>query len=312
MSRVRTEIGARTQKRLTNLRAGVPSPAKDMVRPLRDWSVALWHRLVHPGFARRLKRYDRSTMPEASILLVTYNRVRMLRECLTSLLEKTHGDDFEIIVWNNGSDDGTREFLDELAPAHPGLCVVHHPKNVGLNGVALSVELARGFYVVELDDDVVRFPDDWLAKMIHAFKTVPKAGYLATNVVQDERTDGNKRLSYSYTPVEYGGIVVEHGPTWGWCTMTSLEVLCRVGNFPRRRGRVFFCEDGDYGRRCQEAGFKLGIVQDVMVYHAAGEAANDDYGYLDLCLQKYSDGPEYVKNYSRTQRYAEGQDAPRE
>ena len=91
--------------------------------------------------------------------------------------------------------------------------------------------------------------------------------------------------------------------------MTSLEVMSRVGNFPRRRGRVFFCEDGDYGRRCTEAGLTLGIVQDVVVYHAAGAAANDDYGYLDLCLQKYSDGPEYVNKYSRTKRYAEDRDA---
>jgi GT2 family glycosyltransferase len=180
---------------------------------------------------------------------------------------------------------------------------------VGLNGVALSFKLARGFYLVELDDDVVRFPDDWLGKMLRAFKAVPKAGYLAANVVQDELTDGNKFSSEHYTPVDYGGIVLEHGPTWGWCTMTSLEVMSRVGNFPRRRGRVFFCEDGDYGRRCTEAGLTLGIVQDVVVYHAAGAAANDDYGYLDLCLQKYSDGPEYVNKYSRTKRYAEDRDA---
>ena len=39
------------------------------------------------------------------------------------------------------------------------------------------------------DDDVVEFPDDWLSDMLAAFNTVPRAGYLAANVVQDEITN---------------------------------------------------------------------------------------------------------------------------
>ena len=136
--------------------------------------------------------------------------------------------------------------------------VIHHPENVGLNAVALAVRLARGYYIVELDDDVVRFPDDWLAKMLHAFKKVPQIGYMAANVVQDEFTTGEKDIPEAYTVVDYDGVVLEHGPTWGWCSMTSLEVLSRVGNFPRRRGRLNFTEDEDYVRRCSEGGLYAG------------------------------------------------------
>jgi cellulose synthase/poly-beta-1,6-N-acetylglucosamine synthase-like glycosyltransferase len=222
---------------LANLRMKIPVRLKHVVRPARDWSVAVWHRRMSPGFARRMKRYDAAVEPEVSIVLVTYNRLPMLRECMKSLLEKTTGDDFEIVVWDNASTDGTKEYLDELAAAHPYVRVVHHPKNVGLNGVALSVELARGYYIVEMDDDVVRYPDGWLSDMLHAFKTVPRAGYLAANVVQDDLTNGNKPDPKEYTAVDYNGVVVEHQATLaactgGWCTMTSLEVLNRVGNFP--------------------------------------------------------------------------------
>jgi GT2 family glycosyltransferase len=296
-------------KRFTNLRMKIPVPVKHLVRPLRDGWVAGWHRHVRPGFARRLKAYDPATMPEVSIILITYNRLRMLRECLASLLEKTQGDNFEIIVWDNASEDGTKEYLDELALAHPELRAIHHPKNVGLNGVALSVESARGLYVVELDDDVVRFPDDWLPDMLRAFKTIPRAGYLAANVVQDEFTNGNKPGPHCYTVVDHEGIVVEYGLAGGWCTVTSLEVLKRVGNFPRRRGRVFFSEDGDYGRRCRAAGFAVGVLRDVVVYHACGPAANDAYGCLDVCWRKYLDGPEYRRAHSELRHYAGGRHA---
>ena len=281
---------------------------KRPLRPLRDRSVALWHRHVNPGFARRIRHYDAALMPQVSIVLITYNRLNMLRECMTSLLDKTKGDEFEIIVWDNASRDGTGLYLDELSAAHPYLRVIHSPKNVGLNGVARSVKLARGYYVVEMDDDVVRFPDDWLPHMLAAFKAVPRAGYLAANVVQDELTNGNKPGPEAYEVVDHEGTVVEYGLTGGWCTVTSLEVLSRVGNFPQRPRRVFFSEDGDYGRRCRTAGFAVGILRDVVVYHACGPAANDRYGCLQVCRDKYADGPEYEHAHTGLKDYVEGRD----
>lgn len=299
--------------RLATLRMLMPAQVKQLVRPLRDSSVACWQRRVSPGFARRIAHYDAAVMPQVSLILITYNRLRMLQECMRSLLEKTLGHEFEIIVWDNASTDGTREYLDELAAAHPYLRAIHHPTNIGLNGVAKSVELARGFYIVELDDDVVRFPDGWLPDMLDAFKKVPRAGYLAANVVQDELTNGNKPGTEEYMVVDHDGVLVEYAATerglvGGWCTMTSLEVLRLVGNFPKRRGRIFFSEDGDYGRRCRKAGLAVGILRDLVVYHACGPAANDFYGCLDVCRDKYSDGPEYKHAHSGLQDYVDGRD----
>ena len=302
------------RKILAKLRMMVPAPLKQPFRPLRDFTIALWHRHVDPAFARRIKHYDDEASPKVSLVVITYNRLQMLKECMRSLLEKTRGDEFEIIVWDNASTDGTAEYLDELSAAHPYLRVVHSPKNVGLNGVARSVKLARGYYIVELDDDVIDFPDGWLPDMLAAFNTVPRAGYLAANVVQDEITNGNKPVgSEHYRAVDHDGVVVEYqvsveSCTGGWCTMTSLEVLSRVGNFPQRRGRVFFSEDGDYGRRCRKAGFAVGILRDLVVYHACGPAANDRYGCLDVCRDKYSDGPEYRHAQTGLTEYAEGRD----
>jgi len=285
------------------LRKMLPVSARARVRPLGDWLLALWHRHVDPGFARRIRRYDPRTMPEVSVILVTWNRLRMLREDLESLLATAHGDNYEVIVWDNGSDDGTKEYLDEIAAKYPQVRVIHHPENVGLNAVALGVKAARGYYIVELDDDVVRFPDDWLAKLLSAFKKVPQTGYMAANVVQDELTNGEKDVPESYTVIDHDGIVLEHGVTWGWCTMTSLDVLNRVGNFPRRRGKRFFTEDADYVRRCERAGYTPAILQEVVVYHASGAAMNDKYGYLNPCLEKCEEIPEATRKLEAVRTY---------
>lgn len=301
------------RKMLSRLRMLVPPSLKQPIRPLRDWTVARWHSHVDPGFARRIKHYDPDSAPRVSLIIITYNRLPMLRECMRSLLEKTKGHDFEVIVWDNASRDGTGHYLDELSAAHPYLRVFHSPKNVGLNGVARSVKLARGYYLVELDDDVISFPDDWLPDMLDAFHTVPRAGYLAANVVRDEITNGNRPGPEHYNAVDHDGVVVEYqvtieACTGGWCTMTSLEVLNKVGNFPQRRGRVFFSEDGDYGRRCRKAGFAVGILRDIVVYHACGPAANDKFGCLEVCRDKYLDGPEYRHAKVGLEDYTEGRD----
>jgi GT2 family glycosyltransferase len=177
---------------------------------------------------------------------------------------------------------------------HPHVQVVHHAQNIGVNGLAACVRLARGKYLLEMDDDVVEVPPGWLAEMIRAFEAVPRAGYLAANVVQDETTNGAKPPPDHYRALDYGDdVIVEHGPTGGWCTLTSKEVVERVGNFLEIPGRVFFSEDGDFASRCIKHRYRVGVVRGVRVYHATGVAKNLEYGCLEVCRQKYSDSPEY-------------------
>jgi glycosyltransferase involved in cell wall biosynthesis/SAM-dependent methyltransferase len=219
----------------------------------------------------------------------------MLRECVSSILADTYDVDYELIVWDNASTDGTAEYLDEVAAAHPQVRVVHHGDNIGINGIAAGMRLARGEYLLAVDDDVVHFPPGWLDEMVRAFESVPRAGYLATNVVQDEATNGAKPTQEHYHAVDYGsGVVIEHGPTGGWCTITSRDVVERIGGFLEMPGRAFYGADGDFAQRCTAHGYRVGLVRAVRVYHAAGVAKSKEYGHLDLCRQKYSEDPEYA------------------
>jgi GT2 family glycosyltransferase len=218
----------------------------------------------------------------------------MLKECVSSILANTSAGDYELIAWDNASTDGTGEYLDAIASSSPQVRVVHHAENIGINGIAACVRLAHGEYLVAIDDDVVEVPSGWLSEMIRAFEIVPRAGYLATNVVQDETTNGARPIGGRYRTLDYGdGVVVEHGATGGWCTITSREVVSRIGNFLEMPGRTFFLADGDFARRCKLHLYRVGVLRDVRVYHAAGVAKNKEYGYLKLCQQKYSEAPEY-------------------
>jgi GT2 family glycosyltransferase len=266
------------------------SAAADPAPKCLAWRSRLWK------WSRPLRRrgHRHPPGPRASLVLVTHNRLRMLEECMSSILTQTRNVDYELIAWDNASTDGTAEFLDAIAIERPNIRVHHHHANIGVNGIAACVRLARGEYVVAIDDDVVEVPWGWLNEMIRAFEAVPRAGYMAANVIQDESTNGAKPEAHLYRSFDYGdGVVIEYGPTGGWCTITSRTIIRRVGNFIEMPDRTFFLADGDFAQRCVRRGYRVGIVREVRVYHASGVAKSKEYGYLDLCQRKYSEDPEY-------------------
>lgn len=98
---------------------------------------------------------DHGRVPEVSVIVPVYNSMPYLVTCLASVMEQTLGRArLEVIAVDDGSDDGSGEQLDLLAPRWPALRVAHiepsggpsRPRNVGL-------QMASGRYVFFLDAD---------------------------------------------------------------------------------------------------------------------------------------------------------------
>jgi GT2 family glycosyltransferase len=108
-------------------------------------------------------------MPEVSVIIPTYNRCEMVREAIASVLAQTF-QDFELIVVDDGSDDGTCEMVREFSSAH---YVFQENRGVSAarnHGAALS----RGRLLAFLDSD-----DFWqprkLEMQVAFFTTHPEA-----------------------------------------------------------------------------------------------------------------------------------------
>ncbi len=227
--------------------------------------------------------------PVVSVLIITYDRLALLQRCLKAVLE-TVDLPAEILVWDNGCRDGTSEWLDTLAD--PRLRIVHASGNLSFNGYALVAELARGEYLCEIDDDVIQLPGHWTSRMVQAFERLPRLGYLALDVVQDEKTQGGKPPAQHYRRVEAEGIPLELGPVGGWCSMTPRRLYGAAGGFPFIPGQKFQMEDAEYGRRITRMGYLAAILAGVRCYHACGPAFNGPYA--DYLKEKYSDYERYM------------------
>ncbi|WP_337841066.1 glycosyltransferase [Rheinheimera sp.] len=100
------------------------------------------------------------SVPKISICVVTYNQVNYIRKCLESLLNQNVDCDFELIVGDDCSSDGTRDVLLAMEKEYPGkLKLVMHTTNQGPIGNYFSVHnLAQGEFVCHLDGDDYALP----------------------------------------------------------------------------------------------------------------------------------------------------------
>jgi GT2 family glycosyltransferase len=234
-----------------------------------------------------------------SICILTYNRLDFLKKCINSLLKTLKEINFELLIFDNHSDDGTEEFLQNLQNQFNNegrtdiLRIIQSKKNIGTAGKGKIVESAKGDFIVGIDDDVIEFPERWVQNMVYAYKNISFMGYLVADVVQDDKTSGAKQLDKYYNSEYFdnGKIKLLIGPAGGWCFMVSRKVYNEVGKFYFPRNRIFFAEDANYGNRALNKGLKVGILDGLKVYHATGNYYNKNYPVL--LENKYSD---YNKN----------------
>lgn len=210
--------------------------------------------------------------PAVAVVVLAYNAVHLLRQCVENVLLRTSEATTEIVVWDNASTDGTGSYLDGLR--HPRIRVVRHRKNIGLNGYAKAFPMTTASHLVVLDQDVIDAPPGWDRSLLDAYARIPGIGFLAANQVDDPHSLCARIMHHDdahlYTAREVGGVALLDGPTGGWCAMTSREMHDRAGGFPYRRNLVYFHFDGLYIAEVEKLGYSAAILRDLEVFHASG------------------------------------------
>lgn len=207
-------------------------------------------------------------------VVVTYNRLEMLKKCLPSVLSQTRPVD-EIIVINNCSTDGTEGWLKEFSTGHDIVKVTTLPTNLGgaggfEKGVEMAVEQGAD-YVWIMDDDTFPTPTA-LVELLKPLEADPKAGFAGSRV---EWTDGslNKMNIPIFRREHYLSKIIDTITEVTLCDGTSfvsllvprrvvLKVGLPVGEF------FIWHDDVEYTGRIVRAGYKGLYVPQSIVVHA--------------------------------------------
>lgn len=118
-------------------------------------------------------------MPRASVIVCTFNRCQLLADCLASLVvQQIPTSEYEVLVVDNGSTDGTRRLVGEWAARVPNVMYVMEPVTGLARARNTGLRAAAGEVVAFLDDDAVA-SEGWLAAVLDAYERWPAVGAVA-------------------------------------------------------------------------------------------------------------------------------------
>jgi len=194
---------------------------------------------------------------QASMVILSYNRFDELSRNLPRLLSERHcPDEFEIIVVDNNSTDGSREFLIALQKEHPEIKLILNESNLGVaGGRNAGFAVAQREFVVALDDDAAIVAED-LRRVPSLFEEYPDAGVLAFRVIHPP--SGEAQNPHGDVPCE---VANHHGA--GFAFRRSLYQM--IGGIDEDCD--FGAEELDFAIRIRVHGWKVLYTPEIPVYH---------------------------------------------
>ena len=248
-------------------------------------SVTMIPLTKNDGVMRHLGNVDRG-MPDTgfmllSILICTRNRETKLKQALQSVLalEFPPGADYELIVVDNGSTDGTGQVCASLAPLFNGrMRVVYEPKPGLGRARSLAASIAAGEIAACIDDDIV--PDrNWLKVIHREFSADPSLQGISGRVELLNPMDLPMTIRRSMQRVEAQAVSEMYDLFVGCNMAVRADLLGRVGSYDPDfgAGSLFLsAEDTDFWYRCWRHGAKLVYVPELLVYHDHGRRSLED------------------------------------
>ena len=160
-----------------------------------------------------------SSNPLVSIIIVSWNAVHLLKQCLPSVIASSYPQ-LEIILADNASTDDSVAWVQNT---YPDVNIVTHPENWGFcRGNNAAIPHARGKYILLLNNDV-EVEKGWLEPLVSVLESNDDVAAVQPKMLQYDQRD----------QFEYAG--------------ASGGFLDRLG-YPFTRGRLFFTLEPDEGQ----------------------------------------------------------------
>jgi len=248
-----------------------------------------------------------SGRPEAvvSIVIPNWNGLRFLPGCLTSI-ERQQCSGWQITVVDNGSSDGSVEYLRQ---AHPQTQVISLPENRGFSAAVNAGILSSSCPFVFLLNNDTELPPDCLHLLLQAADGLPGYDFFTPKMLSlHERTvldgtgDGYLRGGAGYrlgTMEQDSPLYNQAGPVFGACAGAALyrrSVFDRIGLFDE--DFFAYLEDVDVNLRLNRAGCKGYYVPAARVYHIGSATSGSKFNPFTIRLSTRNSLYVLLKHYS--------------
>jgi succinoglycan biosynthesis protein ExoA len=118
---------------------------------------------------RRAYRADAVSAVDASVLVPVLNEEAFIRDTVAAMQAQTFDGEVEFLFMDGGSEDRTRELIEELAREDPRIRLFDNPGRTSTAGLNVGLRNARGEYVVRMDAHTF-YPPDYIARGIERLR----------------------------------------------------------------------------------------------------------------------------------------------
>lgn len=188
-------------------------------------------------------------MPQVTIIVLSFNTLKCLKECIASVLQYTDKKLYELLIIDQGSKDGSREYIKSLDCKY-----IFNEENVGYAaGCNQGIKASNLAYVCLLNSDAV-VCSNWLEIMLRAGKRYkgiisPLVEQAITHQIPERRQGGG---GYKFYP--------------GVCWLIQREVIDKIGYLDEDFGDGLD-EDRDYCDRILDENYTIYVCSDVRIKH---------------------------------------------
>jgi GT2 family glycosyltransferase len=212
--------------------------------------------------------------PRVTVIVPNWNGKDLIGDTLKSLKRQSLKD-FATLVVDNGSTDGSADYLEQH---YPDVTTIRLSRNLGFaGGVNEGILQAKTPYIALLNNDAIA-DQDWLKNLVAALDNHPRVAIAASMMLQKSHPDRIDSAGEEYSkwglpfPAGRGEITKTYHPKKSICAASGgasiyrSEVLEQIGLFDES----FFAyyEDVDISLRARMAGYDISLVPEAIVYHA--------------------------------------------
>jgi len=233
---------------------------------------------------------EKTNKVEIVVIILTLNQREQTLACLSTLLGSRQPP-FHVLVWDNGSQDGTVAAVQEMFPE---VFTHYHPYNLGVasgrNAAAeLAIKTFNPSHLLFLDNDMILEPG-FVSALLKPFEGDDRVGQTQAKLrfMHDrERLNdgGGAQINFwqwQITPVGYNEVDRGQHDTLKKCVACGGAMLVRTDIFQRLGGfdpvfDPFGPEDLDFSLRLHKAGYSALYVPQAVAYHTVSHTFGKGY-----------------------------------